>query len=253
MAEQETYFSADYPVKFYGLSEQSLTIEFGTVINKDLLDLITGFNQHLLQNPFPGFITTVPAYSTLTVFYDPLSVSVFDLVGETCYDKVCSYLKKLGQTKRKQSVAATDKIIIPVCYGGAYGLDIATVAQTNGITENEVIEKHASGLYTVFMIGFVPGFAYMGGMDAKLTTSRKTIPDAKIPAGAVGIAGSQTGIYPMETPGGWQIIGRTPLKMFDVNRSQPSLLKGGDEVSFRPIGIEEFNDYAANEYENQHH
>lgn len=253
MTEEQAYFSGHHRINIYALSEQSLTIEFGTVINKDLLDLITGFNQDLLHNPFPGFITTVPAYSTLTIFYNPLSVSVSDLIGETCYDKVCGYLKKIGQIKRKQSFAKADKVIIPVCYGGVYGQDIATVAQTNGITENEVIKKHASGLYTVFMIGFVPGFAYMGGMDDQLSTPRKAIPDAKIPAGAVGIAGSQTGIYPMETPGGWQIIGRTPLKMFDVNRSQPSLLKGGDEVSFRPIDIEEFNDYAANEYENQHH
>lgn len=244
MAEQETYFSDDYPIKIYGLSEQSLTIEFGTVINENLLSLITGFNQLLFKEPFPGLVTAVPAYCTLTVFYDPLIVSTSGLSGTTCYDKVGNYLKKLGSAKREQSTAITDNVIIPVCYGSIYGPDIATVAQTNGITENEVIAIHSSGFYTVFMIGFVPGFAYMGGMDGVLATPRKSIPDAKIPAGAVGIAGTQTGIYPMETPGGWQIIGRSPLKMFDVNRSQPSLLRGGARVTFKPITVEEFNDYA---------
>ncbi|RBQ07601.1 5-oxoprolinase subunit PxpB [Pedobacter miscanthi] len=244
MAEQETYFSDDYPIKIYGLSEQSLTIEFGTVINENLLSLITGFNQLLFKKPFPGLVTAVPAYCTLTVFYDPLIISTSGLSGTTCYDKVSNYLKKLGSAKREQSTVITDNVIIPVCYGGIYGPDIATVALTNGITENEVITIHSSGFYTVFMIGFVPGFAYMGGMDRVLATPRKAIPDSKIPAGAVGIAGTQTGIYPIETPGGWQIIGRTPLKLFDVNRSQPSLLRGGARVTFKPIKVEEFNDYA---------
>ncbi|WP_316825031.1 5-oxoprolinase subunit PxpB [Pedobacter miscanthi] len=253
MAEEETYFSANYPVKIYGLSEQSLTIEFGTLINKNLLALVTGFNKLLLQNPFPGFTTTVPAYSTLTVIYNPLIVSASDLAGETCYDKVSNYLKNLGQVKKEQSVVMADKVVIPVCYGGDFGPDILTVAQSNKLTVNEVIEIHTAGLYTVFMIGFVPGFAYMGGMDDNLATPRKAIPDAKIPAGAVGIAGTQTGIYPMQTPGGWQIIGRTPLKMFDINRLQPSLLKGGDQVTFKAIEITIFNEMMQHEYENQHH
>jgi inhibitor of KinA len=244
MSEQTAYFTADYSVNIYGLSEQSVTVEFGTVISEELLSLITGFNQLLLQNPFPGLITTVPAYCTLTVFFDPLKVIATDLPGQFCYDKVSLYLKKLGLTKREKSTSVADQLIIPVCYGGDFGPDILTVAQTNNLTEAEVIEMHTSVQYTVYMIGFVPGFAYMGGMDEKLTTSRKQTPDAEIAAGSVGIAGTQTGIYPMETPGGWQIIGRTPLKMFDVDRAQPSLLKSGDLITFKAIGIEEFNTYA---------
>jgi len=253
MAEQRAYFSTDYPVNIYALSEQSVTVEFGTLISEELLSLITGFNQFLLQNPFPGLITTVPAYASLAIFFNPLIVAASDLPGKFCYDKVAQYLKNIGQTKRAESHLATDKVVIPVCYGGDFGPDILTVAKTNHLSINEVIEIHAAGLYTVFMIGFVPGFAYMGGMDTHLTTPRKAVPDAKIPAGAVGIAGTQTGIYPMETPGGWQIIGRTPLKMFDVGRPQPSLLKGGDQVTFKPIAKDEFNMMLQNEYENQHH
>ncbi len=253
MAEQHAYFSEDYPVNIYALSEQSVTIEFGTLISEDLLNIITGFNQFLLQNPFAGLITTVPAYSSLTVFFDPLTVAGSDLPGKFCYDKVSQYLKKIGQTKRAASYILSDRVVIPVCYGEDFGPDISLVAQTNKLSINEVIEIHAAGVYTVFMIGFVPGFAYMGGMDVRLTTPRKAVPDAKIPAGAVGIAGGQTGIYPLETPGGWQIIGRTPLKMFDVNRSQASLLKGGDQVVFKPVNSDEFNMMLQNEYENQHH
>jgi len=241
MTEQSAYFTPDYPVNIYGLSEQSVTVEFGTVISEKLLHAITGFNQFLLKNPFPGLITTVPAYCTLTVFFDPLQVLAGELPGETVFDKVSYYLNKINQLKKDGLIEKNNEIVIPVYYGGDFGIDISTVAKTNQLSESEVIEKHTSTQYTVYMIGFVPGFAYMGGMDASLQTPRKQVPDAKIPAGSVGIAGMQTGIYPIETPGGWQIIGRTPLKMFDVNRNQPSLLKGGDLVSFRSIDIDEFN------------
>ena len=244
MTEQLGYFEANIPIKIYGLSEKSVTIGFGTAIDNDLLCLITDFNQLLLQNPFSGLITTVPAFTTLTVFFDPLSVMLSDLPGQVCFEKVSSHLNKIAQLKREKSSTIPDKLVIPVYYGGDFGLDLSTVARTNKISETEVIDIHTAGQYTVFMIGFVPGFAYMGGMDPRLATPRKEVPNAKIPIGSVGIAGNQTGIYPMETPGGWQIIGRTPLKMFDANRLQPSLLKGGDMVTFKAIGIKEFNAYA---------
>jgi inhibitor of KinA len=244
MTEQVGYFGTNIPIKIYGLSEKSVTIRFGTAIDHDLLYLIADFNQLLLQNPFSGLITTVPAYTTLTVFFDPLSVMLSDLPGELCFEKVSAHLNKIAKIKREKSKIIADKMVIPVCYGGDFGQDLLTVARTNKLSETEVVDIHTAGQYIVFMIGFVPGFAYMGGMDARLSTPRKEVPNAKIPAGSVGIAGNQTGIYPMETPGGWQIIGRTPLKMFDINRLQPSLLKGGDTVTFKAIGVKEFNAYA---------
>ncbi|WP_412469108.1 5-oxoprolinase subunit PxpB [Pedobacter sp. KLB.chiD] len=225
------------------MSEKSVTITFGTTIDNDMLDLITGFNQLLLENPFSGLMTTVPAYTTLTVFYDPLMVMLSDLPGEVGFEKVSAYLNKIACTQRKKTNQVANELVIPVCYGGDFGPDLLTVAQANHLTETEVIDIHTDGHYTIFMIGFVPGFAYMGGMAGRLSTPRKEVPTAKIPAGSVGIAGNQTGIYPMETPGGWQIIGRTPLKMFDVNRTQPSLLKGGDRVTFKAIDQAEFNAY----------
>ncbi|CAH0268147.1 Kinase A inhibitor [Pedobacter sp. Bi27] len=244
MNEQLGYCGTNIPIKIYGLSEKSVTVGFGTTIDHDLLALITDFNQLLLQNPFSGLITTVQAYTTLTVFFDPLIVMLSDLPGQVCFEKISAHLNKIVQIKREKSSTIPDKLIIPVYYGGDFGQDLSTVARTNKLSETEVIDVHTAGQYTVFMIGFVPGFAYMGGMDPRLSTPRKEVPNAKIPTGSVGIAGNQTGIYPMETPGGWQIIGRTPLKMFDVNRLQPSLLKGGDMVTFKAIGIKEFNAYA---------
>lgn len=241
MNTQEKYLGTNIPLKIYGLSEKSVTITFGTEIDHNLLDQIADFNQLLLQNPFPGLITTVPAYTTLTVFYDPLTVMLSDLPGERGFEKVSAYLNKIAEIKTEKSLPTANHLVIPVCYGGDFGQDLSVVARHNNLTESEVIDRHTAGHYTIFMIGFVPGFAYMGGMDNRLATPRKEVPAAKILSGSVGIAGNQTGIYPLETPGGWQIIGRTPLKMFDVNRAQPSLLKGGDRVTFKAIDENEFN------------
>ncbi|GGH06373.1 5-oxoprolinase subunit PxpB [Pedobacter zeae] len=243
MNERVGPFGTNIPIKIYGLSEKSVTIIFGTTIENDLLDLITDFNRVLLRNPFSGLITTVPAYTTLTVFFDPLTVMLSDLPGVSGFEKVSAHLNRIAQTEREKSKTTANEVLIPVYYGGDFGRDLLTVARTNNLSEAEVIDIHTAGQYTVFMIGFVPGFAYMGGMDTRLSTPRKAVPNAKIPAGSVGIAGNQTGIYPMETPGGWQIIGKTPLKMFDVNRSQPSLLQGGDKVTFKAIDLNEFNAY----------
>lgn len=247
MIKEERCFGTNIPLEIYGLSEKSVTITFGTVIDDDLLDLITHFNQLLLNNPFSGLISTVPAYTTLAVFYDPLTVMLSELPGEVCFEKVSAHLNKIAEIKMEKSKVLANHLVIPVCYGGDFGQDLLTVAKASQLTETEVVDIHTSGHYTIFMIGFVPGFAYMGGMDKRLSTPRKDIPAAKIPAGSVGIAGNQTGIYPMETPGGWQIIGRTPLKMFDVNREQPSLLKAGDRVSFKAVDQKEFNAFVEKE------
>jgi inhibitor of KinA len=131
-------------------------------------------------------------------------------------------------------------IVIPVCYGGEFGPDLKEVAQYHGLTEEEVIHIHSHGEYKVYMIGFVPGFAYLGGLSPKIATPRRTTPRTMIPTGSVGIAGGQTGIYPLATPGGWQIIGRTPLSLFRPNHRQPSLLRAGDIVRFQPITEKEY-------------
>ncbi|MFC3563217.1 5-oxoprolinase subunit PxpB [Pedobacter jamesrossensis] len=237
-------FISDFPMRIYALSEKSVTIEFGDSIREDLSDTISEFNKIIVQNPFSGLTSTVPGYSTLSIFYNPVLVKKSNLSGETCFEKVSSYINLLSLTEKTDSSFVSDKVIIPVLYGGDFGQDISQVASKNNLREEEVIALHTSIEYRVFMIGFVPGFAYLGGMDKRISTPRKLFPNPKIAAGSVGIAGEQTGIYPMETPGGWQIIGRTPFKMFDANRDSPALLKAGDTVVFKSINADEFNDLA---------
>jgi len=227
--------------KTYYLSEAAVTVEFGQQIAENLSDSVNSLNVLLYQQPFPGFHATVPAYSTLTVFYDPVVVIKSDLPGIGCFEKVSGYLNDLSLQKKTANSVKGDTIIIPVCYDENFGPDLDEVASLHRMSTNEVIKLHSTATYKVYMIGFVPGFAYLGGMDERLATPRKEKPRKSVPAGAVGIAGQQTGVYPLATPGGWQIIGQTPLKLFDLNRRQPSLLKPGDTVIFKAIDVKEFN------------
>jgi inhibitor of KinA len=229
--------------QIYALSEQAVTLEFGDVISSGTLKQISSFNKALNGQPFPGFKTAVPAYTTLTVYFDPLEVMGSAMMkGLSCFEKVSGYLSALGISPQNGTASALGTVIIPVCYGGAFGPDLAELAGLHNLSPQEVISLHTAPVYEVYMIGFVPGFAYLGGLPQQLATPRKLKPRAKIPAGSVGIAGAQTGIYPLETPGGWQIIGRTPLQMFNTGRQRPSLLKAGDRVAFKPVEQEEFND-----------
>jgi len=225
----------------YALSERAITIEFGHVIDEGLLQLVNNFNSLVNLHPFPGFYTTVPAYATLTVFFNPLLVSQSYLPGKGCFEKVAGYLTQLKDKPQGIINTLAETITIPVCYDDDFGPDINAVAGLHNITTQEVINLHSSAVYKVYMIGFVPGFAYLGGMPDLLETPRKSTPRGVVPAGSVGIAGKQTGIYPLETPGGWQIIGRTPFQMFSAMRLQPALLKAGDQVVFKPIDKQEFN------------
>ncbi len=239
--KQET--TSSYSFQTYALSEQAITLEFGNEISEEIAEQINSFKELLSENSFPGFKTTVSAYTTLTVFYNLMEVLTSGLVGATCFEKVSNYLHQLKQTTYQSHRISKPGITIPVCYHEKFGFDLQEVAKINKLTVNEVIQIHTSAHYRVFMIGFTPGFAYLGGMDHRIASPRKSTPRASLPAGAVGIAGNQTGIYPLKTPGGWQIIGQTPLKMFDIHRDQPSFLNAGDEVKFKSISLDEFNDW----------
>ena len=228
--------------KIYALSEQAVTLVFGKEINEKTASEISNFNRLLNNNPFKGFTSSVPAYTTLSIFYDLLSVISSDLPGENGFEKVSNYLKSLNSKNQEDFAEVPNRITLPVLYGAEFGPDLDEASNMTNLSVEEVIALHTSAIYKVYMIGFVPGFAYLGGMDERLASPRKLTPRGSVPAGSVGIAGKQTGIYPLETPGGWQIIGQTPLKIFDANRIQPSLLKAGDEVKFQSIGLQEFNE-----------
>ncbi|GAB3927575.1 5-oxoprolinase subunit PxpB [Mucilaginibacter myungsuensis] len=229
------------PLHIYSLNESAVTIKFGDIISEDILAVVTAYDQYLNAKPFQGMTATVPAYASLSVFYDPLKVIESDLVGVDAFERVQQYLSAIKIDNNTASGSKSDIITIPVCYGGDLGPDLNDVAMLHDLSTYEVIKLHTQAICTVYMIGFVPGFAYMGGMNKRLASPRKSTPRKAVPAGAVGIAGEQTGIYPLQTPGGWQLIGQTPLKMFDASRKQPSLLKAGDRVQFKSVSIEEFN------------
>ena len=174
----------------------------------------------------------VVGYHTLTVYFDPLSVDGLWLEGE---------LATIAADPAPLPAIPGATIEVPVCYGGELGPDLGSVASLAGCTEADVIELHRSRDYRVFMVGFVPGFAYMGPVEPRLSLPRRATPRTRVPAGSLGLAAGQTGIYPMETPGGWHLIGRTPVKPFDERRAEPVLFRPGDRVRFTPIGREDFD------------
>jgi inhibitor of KinA len=196
------------------------------------------------HKPFQGFIECVPSYSSLTIFYDVMEVRNVKRQEETVYEVVCNFVEHYIAQLSENTVTHPPRLIeLPMLYDGE---DLAHISSLHQLEPDEAIALHSSLTYTVFMIGFLPGFAYMGTVDERLETPRKATPRKRVPAGSVGIAGKQTGIYPQPSPGGWQLIGRTPLQLFDTARTTPCLLAAGDQVRFVPITKEQY--YALNEY-----
>lgn len=222
------------PILYYPLGDSAVVIELGQVISESIHHHIISIGHFLDEYSFDGFIEYVPAFTTVTVFYDPFVAD---------YRTVETHLKEmLSEVDEEENPVDFITVDIPVLYGGEQGPDLSFVAKHAGISETEVINIHTETSYLVYMIGFAPGFPYLGGMNEKIACPRKEIPSAKIPAGSVGIAGIQTGIYPIETPGGWQIIGQTPLKLFDANRNPPALIKAGNKLRFVAITEDEFDE-----------
>jgi KipI family sensor histidine kinase inhibitor len=220
-------------LRIYPLSETAIVLEWENDINHAIHSAIQSFNGWLLQNPFEGMVEMVPAYHTLTVFHQPRpNVSIISLIHD-CWKQ---YEFDVQQT----SLKPPNTVLIPVCYDAAFGPDLAEIAQIYGITTEKAIEIHQNTVYNVYMMGFLPGFPYMGVVDAAIATPRKSSPRALVEAGSVGIAGNQTGIYPLDSPGGWQIIGRTPLRLFDREKEHPFLFKTGDHVQFYSISKEAY-------------
>lgn len=217
------------------VSEVSALVEFGHKIDKSINKEIRIFCSYLDKNSFDGFIEYIPYFSSVSIIYDPVQID-----SSEPFRVVKSKLNNI-LTKLDFNCNYEENIVkIPVCYGEKFGPDIEYVADVNNLTTDEVIKIHADGRYLVYMIGFAPGFPYLGGLSEKIYTPRRKSPRTVIPAGSVGIAGKQTGVYSIETPGGWQIIGRTPLKLFNLENSKKTLLKCGDIVKFYPISYDEY-------------
>jgi len=222
------------PPRFTWASERHLRLEIDATPTRDGLDVIGQCLHTIRDADVPGLINVTPTATTLLLEFD-----IDDLDDEKILESVQRAFPGAAWTPK----AATSAIIeIPVCYDTSCAPDLADVARMHNITQAELIRLHSSPTYFVQFIGFVPGFGYLSGLPAQLNTPRLDVPRTRVPPGSVGIAGDQTGVYPGNTPGGWRLIGRTPLRMFDAGRERPSVLTRGDRVHFVPISLAEFNE-----------
>jgi len=217
------------------LGDSALLVEFENRIDVSINERCIAVAEVLEARRIAGVRDIVPAYRTVGVYFDPLKTDRAQLQRE---------LDLAIDTPAAGVPAPRQLIRVPVCYGAADGPDIGEVARFAGASEDEVVARHSAAIYRVFMLGFSPGFAYLGPVDARIAAPRRTTPRTAVPPGSVGIAGQQTGIYPSETPGGWQLVGRTPLRVFDAARTPPSLFRAGDRVQFFAIGRDQWDRYA---------
>ncbi len=226
------------PYHIYPCGDHAVTIELGNKIDASINQKIIALFQYFSEQKITGVKDIIPAYHTLTLVYDLSSLKKKNPANNV-YELMSDHLQKAFNTVTVNNTI-TRSISIPVCYDISLAADIASLAEMHKLSIEEVITLHTNKSYRVFMIGFLPGFAYMGSVDEKINTPRRSQPRTLVPAGSVGIAGEQTGIYPFDSPGGWQLIGQTPVPMFDANKEEPCYLQPGDEVNFYAITIAEF-------------
>lgn len=222
-----------YPsARYMPFGDNALLIELGNTINMELNKKVLCLSKAIEKTEIAGVEEVVPTYRSLLVRYNPL---------KTTYEQLVFQIKDIEETLQTTNTKTKGKtIIVPVVYGEEYGPDLAFVARFHRMTEDEVVKLHSNREYRVYMLGFVAGFPYLGEVPDEIATPRLETPRLKVPAGSVGIAEKQTGIYPCEAPGGWRIIGRTPLKLFNPNNQPPTIMEPGDIVKFEPISKEEF-------------
>lgn len=217
--------------KYYPLGNSAFLVKVGDVISIDNHKLIRELVQGIEQLRISGIIELVPTYNELMVIYNPSKINYINLLDK---------LKSIESNLNPKDLLATKLITIPVCYDNKFAPDLEIVAKRNNLDVNEVIKIHSATKYLVYMLGFTPGFCYLGGMDKRIATPRKEVPRQLIEAGSVGIAGEQTGIYPIDSPGGWQLIGKTPIKLFDPNRNPEFIIEAGNYIKFNPVSVKEY-------------
>jgi inhibitor of KinA len=215
------------PARYLPFGDAALVVEFGDTISLEINLRVVALDSAILKAEIRGVEELVPTYRSLLARYDPLKIS---------YEQLVFRVKDLEENlKDSHAKMEGRKVVVPVVYGGEYGPDLGHVAQFHGLTEEQVVRLHSEREYRVYMIGFVAGFPYLGEVADEIATPRLETPRLKVSAGSVGIAEKQTGIYPCEAPGGWQIIGRTPIRLFDPWQQPPTPLNSGDTVKFKPI------------------
>lgn len=219
-------------MQFKQISEQSFMIYFDAQINEEIFSEVNAVSDYLKSLEHPYIQEIVPSYRAILVYFDGISITYEALLEEL---ELSTYVLSATEVNQPRRI-----VNIPVLYGGKWGPDLEYVAEYHKLSVEEVIQYHIEGYYLVYMIGFMPGFPFLGGLNARIHTPRKEEPRLKIPAGSVGIANNQTGLYPADSPGGWQIIGRTPIDVFDLKRDPKILYQPGDKIKFYAINEEEF-------------
>ncbi len=224
--------------KIFPIGDSASTIDFGNVILEALNKKVMAMQYWLQQNPFEGLKDIVIAYSSLSVIYDATQIKLRYHPERTVFEFIRD---KLSEAYEKSSIVDRDTLVkrVPVCYDPSVALDILFVANEKNLQVADIVRLHTSIIYRVYMIGFQPGFPYMASIDERITIPRKEKQRAVVPSGSVGLAGSQTGIYPVDSPGGWQIIGRTPIKLFNKLKANSLIIKPGDRVQFYEINLKE--------------
>ena len=213
-------------IRILTAGDSSLLIEFGKEISPEINRKIAATVELMREQHIEGVVDVIPAFCSLLVNYDPLVIR---------YEKLKKRMESLVRMDIKVGEGKRKIFEIPVLYGGEYGPDLKTIAEHAGLKEEEVIQIHSSRDYLIYMLGFLPGFCYLGGLDERIHTPRLANPRLKIRAGSVGIGGSQTGIYPLDSPGGWQLMGMTPVKTYDPQREIPILVEAGNYIRFVPV------------------
>lgn len=225
-------------MRIYPLGDTAVTLEISPRIDSETHQQVQALHHRIEQHPFPGMIEVISSFSTVTIYYDPSTIT---------YEQIHTLLQQTIQHQRTNQTQSKGTLhLIPVCFEPCFAPDLLFLAQFHQLTVEQIIQKYTRAEYTVYAIGFAPGFPYLSGLPLELATPRRIKPRPHIPAGSVGIGGQQTGIYPTESPGGWHLIGRTPLRLFDHNCNPPGRLQTGDRIRFQAISSEAFYEWKEN-------
>lgn len=213
--------------------DRAMVVEFGNIIDTEVNDQVHALAKRIQEEQVPGIVELVPTFRSLMVYYNPL---------QTTYRKLETTFKSYGSLKSAAGRGKKRILKIPCCYGARFGQDLADMEKYTGLDRDEIIAIHSSVDYKIYMMGFLPGFVYLGGLDPRIEMPRLQTPRVKIQPGAVGIGGNQTGVYPLASPGGWRLMGGTPVDFYDPDREEPILCKAGEYIRFIPIRIDDYYD-----------